>query len=86
MVGGVSVIIVAGDSIAVGVAVSVPVARGKVVGVELQLISHRENTNNIETTFSAIVTNVKPLPFLTKIQAGFLRDHGYRLPWTPILL
>jgi hypothetical protein len=86
IVWGVPVTIVAGDWIAVGVTVAAPIAGGEVGGAALQLVSHKEDVTNKETTFSAIVTNVKPVPVLTKTQACFLRDHGYRWPSLPILL
>ena len=85
MVWGVPVIVVAGDWIAVGGAVAVPVALGKVVGGALQLVSHKKDINNKVTAFSAIVINIKPLPFLTKTQVYFLRGHGHTLPLLPTL-
>ena len=85
IVWGVPVIIVAADWTALGVGVAVPVALGKVVKDALQLVTHKEDINNKETTFSAVVTNVKPLPFLTKTQACSLRDHGHRMPLLPTL-
>jgi hypothetical protein len=49
----------------------------------LQLASHSEHIINKETALGVIVTNVRPLPFLTKIRVYFLRDPGHRLPLLP---
>ena len=86
---GVLLIDVSDDWFTIGVEVEPEIAElvasGKSVGCTLQLARHRKYITNKETVFSAIAANVRPSPFLTKIQACFLRDHGHRMPLPPTL-
>ena len=76
------------DWFTIGTRVEVGIAglatSGMAVGGTLLLASHSEHIINKETALGVIVTNVRPLLFLTKIRVCFLRDHGHRLLSLPI--